>query len=130
MRSAFRWNAGTGDEKGTIEWIDSLIGKYLYLKVNKVVAVSRAMFTDAAKAKANFHGIDLITVNEALTKDWVAAIEAWKVMTHSFTLMRITTLKSSGELYTNTEITADGKTATHKDQMSEYMHKFLKPHFI
>ena len=46
--------------KGAVEWIDSLIGKYFYLKVDKVVAVSTAMFTDAAKAKANLHGIDLI----------------------------------------------------------------------
>lgn len=113
-----------------IQWVDQLIGKYKDLKVNKIIAVSSSKFYLPAKRKAGEHGIEVITVNEALTKDWRAEIERWKVMTHGFTLMRITTLKSNGGIYTNTEITADGNTATHKDELSEYMYNLLKPHFM
>jgi hypothetical protein len=113
-----------------IQWVDQLIGKYKDLKVNKIIAVSSSKFYLPAKRKAGEHGIEVITVNEALTKDWRAEIERWKVMTHSFTLMRIATLKPNGETFTYSEITADGKTATHRDQISEYMYNLLWPFFM
>ena len=52
-----------------IQWVDDLIGKYHDLKVNKVVAISSSKFYMPAKRKASEHGIEVITVNEALTKD-------------------------------------------------------------
>jgi hypothetical protein len=113
-----------------IQWVDDLIGKYTDLTVNKVVAISSSKFRPSAKRKAWAHGIDVITVNEALTKDWRAEIERWRFMKHSFTLMRIATLRASGEIYTETEITRDGDTATHQDQESEFMHNLLKPWFM
>jgi hypothetical protein len=114
----------------TVEWIDSLIGKYSTLPVDLVVAVSSKKFSLAAKEKAANHRIDLITVNEALTTDWRKRIERWKMMTHSFTLMRITTLDAAGNEITHSDVSADGKTATHRDELSEFMYNVLHPWFM
>ena len=105
-----------------IQWVDQLIGKFQDLKVDKIVAISSSKFYPSARRKAREHGIEVITVNEALTKDWRAEIEGWKFLVHSFTLMRISTLKANGEIFTYTEISPDGKTATHHDEISEFMH--------
>jgi hypothetical protein len=113
-----------------VQWIDSLIGKYSRLRVNQIVAVSSSPFSASAKSKAAAHNIDAITVNEALTTDWVSRIERWKVMTHSFTLMRITTLDANGHELTFSEVTPDGSNATHRDQISEYMFNVLQPFFM
>jgi hypothetical protein len=59
-----------------VEWIDSLIGKYSRLKVNQIVVVSSSGFSAEAKRKAAENNIDLITVNVALTTDWIKRIES------------------------------------------------------
>ena len=114
----------------TIEWIDSLIGKYSRINVNRVVAIAQTQFAPAAKEKARQHGIELITINEALTADWRANIEQWRGMTHSFTLMRITALDPNNTVITNSEITPDGQTATHRDELSEQFYPVAKQFFM
>jgi hypothetical protein len=113
-----------------VQWIDNLIGKFSRLRVNQIVAISSSPFSDAAKKKAAEHNIDAITVNEALTTDWVDRIERWKGMTHSFTLMKIVTLDANGNELTFSEVTPDGGKATHRDQDSEYMYNALQPFFM
>jgi hypothetical protein len=114
----------------SVEWIDSLIGKYSRLKVvNQIVAVSASRFSNEAKRKSAHHNIDLITTNEALTADWVKRIEAWKIMTHSFTLMRIVSLDAAGNELTHTEISRDGKEVKHRDETSEYFYNVVQPYF-
>jgi hypothetical protein len=100
------------------------------MKVNQIVAVSSSRFSAAAKTKGAEHNIDLITVNEALTTDWIKRIENWKVMTHSFTLMRVVSLDSTGKEITHTEINEDGKQAKHRDEISEYFYNAVYPFFI
>ena len=56
--------------KDSVEWIDGLIGKSKSLEVNKVVAVSMKGFTDSAIKKANNNGIDTLSIDEAVEKDW------------------------------------------------------------
>ena len=56
--------------KDTVEWIDALIGKLSSLAVDKIVAVSKEGFTEAAKTKATMHGIEVLTVEEAVEQDW------------------------------------------------------------
>jgi hypothetical protein len=114
----------------SVEWIDSLIGKYSRLKVNQVVAVSASGFSTEAKRKAADHNIDVITANEALTTDWVKRIEAWKMMTHSFTLMRVVSLDAAGNELTHTEISRDGKEIKHRDKTSEYFYNAVQPYFM
>lgn len=113
-----------------VGWIDGLIGKYSRLSVNKVVAVSSTLFSEAAKTKAAKANIDAITVNEALTTDWRTRIARWRVMTESFTLMRITTFDANGKEFTYSEVSADGSKVTHRDQLSEYMYNVLQPLFM
>lgn len=113
-----------------VEWIDNLIGKYSRLSVNQVVAISSSPFSQTAKAKAAKHNIEAIAVNEALTTDWANRIERWRVMTHSFTLMRISTIDANGNVLTYSEVSPDGTKATHRDQDSEYMYNVLKPLFM
>jgi hypothetical protein len=108
-----------------VQWIDNLIGKYSRLRVNHIVAVSSSPFSGSAKAKAADHNIEALTVNEALTTDWINRIERWKGMTHSFTLMRIVTLDANGKEMTFSEVTPDGSKVTHRDQDSEYMYNVL-----
>ena len=56
--------------KDSVEWIDGLIGKYRNLDVDKVVAVSKSGFSEAASDKAKAHGIDVRTLKQALGQDW------------------------------------------------------------
>jgi hypothetical protein len=114
----------------TVEWVDGLIGKYSRLKVNQIVAISASPFSAEAKRKAAEHNMDLITVNEALTRDWTKRVERWKMMTHSFTLMRVGGFGADGRQLFDSEITEDGKEATHRDELSEQMYALLYPYFM
>ena len=51
-------------------WIDGLIGKYVALPVDRVIAVSRKPFTAGAKAKAERVKIEVRTLAVALETDW------------------------------------------------------------
>jgi hypothetical protein len=56
--------------KDDIQWIDELIGKYLNLPVNRVIAVSNSGFTNGAVKKAYANDIELRTLDEALSTVW------------------------------------------------------------
>lgn len=114
----------------SVIWIDALIGKYSRLAVDKVVAISSSPFSEAAKIKAAKHNIDVITVNEALTTSWVEQVERWKVITNSFTLMRVWTFDAEGKELTYSEVSEDGSEATHRDQFSEDIFNALMPYFM
>jgi len=60
-----------------VEWIDSLIGKYRDLPVDRVIAVSNQRFTRTARRKAQRSRIEMRTLREALDTDWAA--ELWSV---------------------------------------------------
>ena len=51
-------------------WIDELIGKYAHLPVDRVIAVSRSGFSDAARQKAKASRIELRTLDECTRADW------------------------------------------------------------
>lgn len=57
-------------DKDDIQWIDELIGKYRDLPINKVVAVSKSGFTQAAEEKARANRIDPLTLIAALETNW------------------------------------------------------------
>lgn len=56
--------------KDGVAWIDELIGKRRSLAVDKLVAVSKKGFSEPAAKKAQAHGIDTLTVDEAVETDW------------------------------------------------------------
>lgn len=53
-----------------IQWIDCLIGKYINLPVDRIIAVSKSGFTKSATKKANAFGIELRTLKEITSLDW------------------------------------------------------------
>jgi hypothetical protein len=62
-----------------IAWIDDLIGKYGDLPVDKIIAVSRHGFTEAALEKAAANRIDTLTLREALRTDWPKELDLLNV---------------------------------------------------
>jgi hypothetical protein len=56
--------------KDDIGWVDCLVGKYAHLPIDKIVAVSKSGLTPAAIEKAQFHGIEIRTLQAALDADW------------------------------------------------------------
>jgi len=57
--------------KSDIEWVDNLIGKYKNLNVNKIIAVSKSGFSEKAAQKALDNNIELRTLEECLSLDWM-----------------------------------------------------------
>jgi Restriction endonuclease len=121
----------------TVDWIDSLIGKYSRLKVNKVVAVSSAGFSNEAERKAKAHGIDIITAEEATKVDWAARIAAefFTVMTHSNMLLWIGAFSKDGAEISSSKIDPDKpeivpENIQHKDSTSEKLFPFFYAYFV
>ncbi len=54
----------------TVEWIDELSGKYLYLPVDRVVAVSNSGFSKAAQRKAKIANIEILTLEDVSDFNW------------------------------------------------------------
>lgn len=61
--------------KSGMQWIDSLIGKYEYLPIHKIIAVSRSGFTDTAYEAATKSNIELLTLEKAIEEDWVRDVK-------------------------------------------------------
>lgn len=59
-------------DKDDVTWIDSLIGKYKDLDLDRKIAVSSSGFSRAAQDKANLNRIELFTLRQALETDWPA----------------------------------------------------------
>ncbi len=57
-----------------ITWVDSLVGKYANLDVQKVVAISHTDFSATAKQKAAQHNIELLTLKEEREADWASKV--------------------------------------------------------
>ena len=58
-----------------VTWIDCLIGKYIDLRVDRVVAVSSSGFSAGALEKANRHRIRTLTLEQALEHNWPEEFE-------------------------------------------------------
>src|SRR5258706_1618779 len=84
IRIAFECRGRT--RKDDIEWIDSLIGKYRDLPIDKVVAVSRSGLTPAAIEKASANKIEARTLEQALRTNWPDQFlrpELWKIVRYT-----------------------------------------------
>ena len=57
-----------------ITWVDCLVGKYINLDVQKVVAVSHTDYSATAAQKAAQHNIELLTLKEAQGTDWASKV--------------------------------------------------------
>jgi len=68
--------------KQDVTWIDAIVGKYQYIRVDQVVAVSRAGFTPGAQKKAAARGIRTFTLRQALEDDWASRAFSRLVIEH------------------------------------------------
>lgn len=75
----------------TIEWIDSVVGKYADLRVDKIVLISRSGFSAAAECKAQRKGIQLFQLDLLEhAESWPKSLTAvWLVPYHEHVLMNV-----------------------------------------
>ena len=62
------------DRTQDITWIDGLIGKYVNLDIDRVIAISHSPYSASAVQKAVQHNIELLTLDEAQKVDWASKI--------------------------------------------------------
>ncbi len=114
--------------RDSVEWIDGLIGKYIDLHVNKIIAVSESGFTGNAEIKAKRHKIELISLEQALEKDWSTEFQKLSIaeikghLRHYQTSFKIEPrlrdeLSQKDTIYRRTE---EGNNISVKDSISKY----------
>jgi hypothetical protein len=107
--------------KDDIIWIDGLIGKYLNLPVDKLIAVSSSGFSEAAKLKAKANGIELRTTKEIKNINWdqefikIGMVD-WQL---NFQLLKVTGETKDGHIMLNPE-----DKVTYKDEIRTFSELF------
>jgi Restriction endonuclease len=117
----------------SIEWVDSLIGKYQSLPVDKVVAVSSSGFSEPSILKASRHRIQCLSAEKAEDIDWAAKFcDPWKSFYYGLRLFHLGSYKEDGSKLTHTSIDEDDIT-THDDDLSERLfptlYNLFKEHY-
>jgi hypothetical protein len=79
--------------KADVQWVDTMIGKYRDLPVDRVIAVSKSGFTMAAKRKASLNRIDAISFADAERIDWDAAFGTPVAVEYQHIQVRIGTIQ-------------------------------------
>lgn len=122
--------------KDSVEWIDGLIGKSGSLDVDKIVAVSKEGFTQAALEKAQAHGIAALTVEEAVETDWgkypikpgVAVVSGEKYRLHDVMFKDGGEFRSLKELGLDSLVVNEGaEIGAVKDICEYFFREFLVP---
>jgi hypothetical protein len=80
-------------------WVEKMRAKHDNLPTDKLILVSQSGFSDPAQRKAQFYGIETLTVDEACEADWplIAALEetgVFEVTTMSFDVAGVCRLDS------------------------------------
>lgn len=65
--------------RADVTWIEQLEGKYRYLPIDRVIAVSRSGFTEGAKRRAQTANISTLALEEAVGLDWTEEFSRWAV---------------------------------------------------
>jgi Restriction endonuclease len=60
--------------KASVEWVERMQGKHQNLPTDKLVLVSLSGFYKTAIKKAKFHGIETISIGEAVKVDWTKIV--------------------------------------------------------
>ncbi|GLS22839.1 hypothetical protein GCM10007874_58590 [Labrys miyagiensis] len=116
-----------------IDWIDSLIGKTIDLKLNRVIAVSSSGFTKKAVKKAKRKNIDLLTLEEAASVDWALKFhdpqKEWKQLTHKYGLCRLGAFNEKRETLIGI-IIDKGQDVKYENELSREIHPLLEEFFM
>ncbi|MGH7824332.1 MAG: hypothetical protein ACREQ7_04045 [Candidatus Binatia bacterium] len=122
--------------KGSVEWIDGLIGKTSSLAVDKVVAVSKEGFTESAINKARIYGIDTLTAEEAVETDWetypikpgVVVLSGENYRLHDVLFKEAEVYRSLRDLGLNSVVLKDGnEVGSIKETFEYFFLEFLLP---
>lgn len=122
--------------KDSVQWVDELIGKSRSLGVDKIVAVSKEGFTQAAQEKAGAYGIETLTVEEAIEKDWgkypikpgVVVLSAEKFWLHDVLFKEESQFRSLRDLGLNSVVVKEGvEIGSVRDVFQSFFQQFLLP---
>ncbi|MGR6327718.1 restriction endonuclease [Sphingomonas sp. XXL09] len=109
----------------SVEWIDSLIGKYQNLPIDKVLAVSSSGFTAASTLKAARHRMHCLAADDAADVDWAAEFtKPWKSLHYTLQICHVAAQTKDGTNVSHTEITEDNRLI-HDDLLSERLYPTL-----
>lgn len=110
-----------------ITWVDGLIGKYIDLNVQKIVAVSHTNFTTSAAEKAAQHNIELLTLKEAQDLDWASKVGPTAFRFYGFrNSPLLVALMLNGVAQLKIEYTFEGEPKTESPSMLPYAQFFLE----
>lgn len=74
--------------KVTIQFVEQVAAKRIDVNAHQAVIISTAGFSDGAKKKALFHGISLLTIQEAMNETWEwLAIQEITSLTRQFEIL-------------------------------------------
>ena len=60
--------------KSCVEWVERMRGKHEHLPTDKLILVSQSGFYKSARKKAQFYGIETISLGEAVKADWTKIV--------------------------------------------------------
>ena len=118
------------NRKQSIEWVDSLIGKYQALPIDKVVAVSSSGFSETSIMKASRHRIQCLSATEAEGADWAEKFcRPWKSLHYEMRLYHLATYGPGDAKLTHTELMEDW-SLKHDDALSEKLFPTIYKSFL
>ncbi|MEZ4920896.1 MAG: restriction endonuclease [Saprospiraceae bacterium] len=118
-------------KKDDIMWIDGLIGKYLHLDVDRVIAVSSSGFSKAAKVKAKKVNIELRSIKEIdkqNRKQQFANIGMvdWQLEYSVLSILGQSKMGTSIELFADDKIIFESEEGTFLELFQALKPEFLK----
>lgn len=69
---------GETPRRASVDWVECMWGKHQTLPTDKLVLVAKGGFSQPAKEKASWLGVDTYTLEEALLLDWPKVLEGFK----------------------------------------------------
>jgi hypothetical protein len=114
----------------SIEWVDSLIGKYQRLPIDKVVAVSSSGFSKSSILKASRHRIHCLSAAQAESVDWAKKwCEPWKSLHYEMRVFHLSTYGVDDSQLTHTALD-EASNLNHDDALSEKLFPTLYKMFL
>ena len=69
---------GENPRRATVEWVEQMKGKHMTLPTNKLILVSKAGFSKAAKKKGIWFDMTTLSLSQAENRDWSSVVRELK----------------------------------------------------